>query len=66
MTRHDVSAACLTMEAEDGEGDREHDDLPLQQVEVPHSDTQTERKTVEETLEEPLESVDPRVDTVGH
>ena len=66
MPRHDVSADCLTMQAEDGEGDGEHNDFPFQQIEVPHSDTQTERKTVEETLEEPLESVDPRVDTVCH
>ena len=47
-----------------GVGGGEHDGLPLQQVEVPHPDRHAEGETVQEALEEPLESVETRRDVL--
>ena len=63
LCRKHEDRTCVSV-PEYGVGGGEHDGLPLQQVEVPHPHRHAEGETVQEALEEPLESVETRRDVL--
>ena len=54
------------MQLEDGKGHDQQNGFSLKQVKVPDTNSNTERKTIQEALEEPFESVNSRVNTVSY